>query len=64
MIQTQTYTLKILLLTNEVLESYINQFWNDVFTPIKENKHLMLMCKVEFKDAGYKNLRSFKKSKL
>jgi DNA polymerase type B, organellar and viral len=58
MIKTQTYTLHNLLLTNEVLGSYINHFWNDIFTPIQESKHLMLMCKVEFTDSalGYRTL--------
>src|ERR1700743_811427 len=52
MLQIQSYNIKKLLLTNEVLGLYINHFWNDVFTPIKENKHLMLMCKVEFGEEG------------
>jgi len=50
MIKLQTYSIDKLLLTNEVLEAYINNFWNDIFTPIKDTKHLMLMCKVEFKE--------------
>jgi len=58
MIKLQTYSIDKLLLTNEVLEAYINNFWNDIFTPIKDTKHLMLMCKVEFKESevGYKTL--------
>jgi len=58
MIKTQTYSIKNLILTSEVLELYINNFWNDIFTPIQENKHLMLICKVEFNESelGYRSL--------
>jgi hypothetical protein len=44
------------------MEEYINNFWNDVFSPIVDSaeapKHLMLMCKVEFNDLelGYRTL--------
>jgi hypothetical protein len=58
MIKLQTYSLNKLLLTNEVLESYITNFWNDIFTSIKDTKHLMLMVKVEFNETemGYRTL--------
>ena len=56
MIKFQTYNLNNLILTNQLLESYINKFWNDVFSPVKDSKHLMIMCKVEFNDCGYKTL--------
>jgi len=46
MIKYITYNLnKELILTNEVLNSYINKFWNDVFSNIDQNnnkKHLMV----------------------
>jgi DNA polymerase type B, organellar and viral len=50
MIKLQTYSLNNLLLTKEVLSSYVNNFWSDVFSQITDhsNKHLLLMCKVEF----------------
>ena len=50
MVKFQTYSINKLLLTNQLLESYITNFWNDIFLSIKDNKHLMLMCKVEFSD--------------
>jgi DNA polymerase type B, organellar and viral len=60
MVQIQTYSFKNILLTNEVLGSYINRFWEDIFTKIKDTKHLMIMCKVEFDDTeeivGYRTL--------
>jgi hypothetical protein len=58
MVKFQTYSLNSLLLTNEVLNSYVTNFWNDIFNSIKDNKHLMLMCKVEFNESemGYRTL--------
>ena len=58
MIKLHTYSIDKLLLTNEILESYISNFWNDIFTSIKDTKHLMLMCKVEFNEGelGYRTL--------
>lgn len=56
MIKLQTYKLNNLLLSNEILEAYINRFWDDIFTPIKDSKHLMVLCKIEFKNSGYKTL--------
>jgi len=58
MIKLQTYSINKLLLTNEVLESYISNFWNDIFTTIRDTKHLMLMCKVEFNEGelGYRTI--------
>ena len=56
-----------ILLTNEILEVFINNFWNDIFTPIikpsTSEKHLMLMCKVEFteKSLGYRTLGHLRK---
>jgi len=58
MIKTITYSINKLLLTNEIIGAYITNFWNDIFTSIKDNKHLMLMCKVQFADdsLGYRTL--------
>jgi hypothetical protein len=58
MIKLQTYSINQLLLSNKVLEAYINNFWIDIFTSIKDTKHLMLMCKVEFMESemGYRTL--------
>ena len=54
MIKTQSYSVNNNLLTNQILGVYINNFWNDIFTSINEsnNKHLLLMCKVQFNDEG------------
>jgi hypothetical protein len=65
MIQQQTYKInQHLILTNEVLNSYITNFWDDVFSNINQNKikHLMVLCKVRYSEAesgveyGYKTL--------
>jgi hypothetical protein len=57
MVKFQTYKLDNLILTNHLLEAYINKFWDDIFRPLSENnKHLMVLCKVEFNDSGYKTL--------
>jgi len=48
MIQIKTYPIDKIMLTNQVLSAYINKFWVEIFTSIKDNTHLMLMCKVEF----------------
>ncbi|SRR5882762_4468390 len=63
MIKYQTYNINKIILTNEVLNSYIIKFWQDVFSPIIENskavKHLMIICKVKYSDdkfGGYKTI--------
>ena len=58
MIKFQTYKINNLVLSNQVLESYITQFWMDIFTPIKDTKHLMIMVKVQFTETelGYRTL--------
>ena len=60
MIKTQSYSVNNNLLTNQILGIYINNFWSDVFTPLisSGDKHLLLMCKVEFNDTsvGYRTL--------
>jgi len=58
MIKLQTYSINKLLLTNEVLEAYITNFWSDIFSSIKDTSHLMLMVKVEFNESemGYRTL--------
>jgi hypothetical protein len=65
MIKIKSYNLKNILLTNEILNAYINNFWKDIYTPLlKEGeKHLMLMCKVQFTDEsmGYRTLGHLRK---
>jgi hypothetical protein len=56
MIKYKTYSLnKALILTTEVLNSHVLQFWNEVFAPINQNdkvKHLMVLCKVKYSEDG------------
>jgi hypothetical protein len=59
MIKSKSYNLKNITLarsaTNEVLEVYITNFWNDIYQPIinnKVNSHLMVLCKVQFADSS------------
>ena len=64
MIQLKTYLISDkLTLTNEVLASYIHSFWSDIFNDIKDNNHLMLMCKVQFTDEseGYRTLGNLRR---
>ena len=66
MLQFKNYKLTKTIVTDEVLNAYINNFWNDVFTPInnsKSPKHLLLMCKVVFADSalGYRTLGHLRK---
>jgi hypothetical protein len=66
MIKIQTYTLINNILTNKILNGYINKFWNDIFNHLHSsnpNIHLMLMCKVEFNkpELGYRTLAHLRK---
>nr|AQU12775.1 DNA polymerase [Thelephora ganbajun] len=63
MIKTIKYNLNNLMVTNEVLNSYILRFWDDVFAPLIQDgsiKHLMVLCKVKYSESeaesGYKTL--------
>ena len=58
MINVKTYPINNVSLTNEVLKTYINCFWNEVFSEIKTTSYLMLLCKVQFEnnDQGYRTL--------
>lgn len=60
MIQFKTYNINHqIILTNEVLISYVSKFWDDVFSTINQNdKHLMVLCKVKYSgtEDGYKTL--------
>jgi DNA polymerase type B, organellar and viral len=59
MIKTQTYNIKNLYITNEVLSTYISLFWNDIYSKLDvSNKHLMLLLKIQYseEDLGYKTL--------
>jgi hypothetical protein len=48
MIKTQTYNTNNVMLLNQVIISYVDKFWVDIFSNIKDTKHLMLLCKVKF----------------
>ena len=68
MITQKTYKInQQLILTNELLKSYVLKFWNDVFSYINQKdktKHLMVLCKVKYSESsesrevksGYKTL--------
>ena len=59
MIKLQSYpVINKLTITNELLVLYINNFWSDIFTDIKDTNYLLLMCKVHFADdvMGYRTL--------
>jgi hypothetical protein len=48
MIKLKTYSINNLPLTNEILVSFIENFWNDIFKSIKDTNHLLILCKVNF----------------
>jgi len=58
MIQLKSYPISQSLLSKKVLSVYITQFWNEVYAQIKGEKHLWLMCKVNFSEnqLGYKSM--------
>jgi len=59
MLKLKSYQIPNSILTNKMLEVYITNFWLDTFTKLvaKSNKHLLLMCKVQFADSlGYRTL--------
>lgn len=68
MIKYQTYSLNNLLLSPQVLEAYITNFWNDIFAPLTKTKtskeHLMILCKAEFNDSelGYRTLGDLRRA--
>jgi len=64
MIKYQTYPIaNNLPLTNEILVSYICKFWEEMFTDIKDTKHLLILCKVHFteNEQGYRTLGHLRK---
>lgn len=64
MLKIKSHSLKNnITLTNELLVSYINNFWNEIFNDIKDTSHLMLICKVKFADnkMGYRSLGHLRK---
>jgi hypothetical protein len=60
MIKTITYSIKDLFLTKEVVSTFINKFWNEVFSKIiklDSKQHLMILVKVEItEEQGYRTL--------
>jgi hypothetical protein len=66
MIQNKSYLMQNnQILTNKLLFSYINKFWNDVFSPIikgGDEYHLMILCKVQYPDnTTYKTIGPLRK---
>lgn len=60
MIKYKTYDISNhIILTNEVLNSFIIKFWDDVYKPminkLGQSKHFMVICKVKYNE-GYKSL--------
>ena len=63
MIKNLTFNLNKILLTNEVLNTHVLQFWGEVFTSFNKEsvKHLMVLCKVKYSgvedsEGNYKTL--------
>jgi hypothetical protein len=63
MIKIKSYSINNSLLTSELLSSYIDLFWKEVFHQLTKGpsiQHLMLMCKISFNsksmEMGYRTL--------
>lgn len=54
MLKIQSYSINNLLLTNKILEVYINKFWEDIFSKLINDgpKYLMVICKVDYVSVG------------
>jgi len=66
MIKTITYPIKDLYLSKGVVSSFINKFWNEVYSPMLKHithKHLMILVKVEYSESelGYRTLGHLRK---
>jgi DNA polymerase family B len=63
MIKLKTYSIKNLPLTNQLLVTFISKFWEEIFSSVKDTKHLLILCKVQFSETemGYRTLGSLKK---
>jgi hypothetical protein len=63
MIKTQTYPINNLPITSELLTSFINSFWREIFNSLRDTNHLYLLCKVQFADqkVGYRTLGHLRK---
>jgi hypothetical protein len=66
MLKIKSYSInKNFTLTSQLLTIYINAFWDEIFSNIVTNgdKHLMLLCKVEFSEIelGYRTLGHLRK---
>jgi hypothetical protein len=63
MIKIKSYLLNSnQIISNEILNSYVTRFWNEIFSPLLSNndKHLMILCKIQYSnennDLSYKTL--------
>jgi hypothetical protein len=58
MILIKKYSTNNILLSNEVLSAFINNFWEENFNPLKKENHFMLMCKIQYSDVelGHRTL--------
>jgi hypothetical protein len=55
MLNNKIYNIsKNIVITNEVLSSYITRFWDEAFTPLinkGETYHLMILCKIAYSES-------------
>ena len=60
MIRHHSFNLNKVILTNEILKSYIIKFWTEVFKQLvigSKDTHLMIICKVKYSEGGnYKTM--------
>jgi DNA polymerase type B, organellar and viral len=66
MIKTRTYPITDLFLNKGVVSSFIQRFWNEVYSPINKTgaeNHLMVLVKVQYTESelGYKTLGHLRK---
>jgi len=63
MIKIKNYTTNNDIITNELLVTYINNFWIEIFKEIKDTNHLLILCKAQFtqEEMGYRTLGHLRK---
>jgi hypothetical protein len=45
-----------ILITEQILDKYVNLFWKDIVSKIGDNQHILLLLKVKFEDNQVRTL--------
>src|SRR5258708_30757342 len=55
MLKIKSFSLLNSFINNELLSTYVTQFWNEILPKVKANHHLLVMCRVKFTDDSMGN---------